>query len=51
MKEDFWNDDEEGLDDMVEPLGMNFHQFKNEMRTIAQSGNTRNIFTKPPLAK
>jgi len=34
MSEDFWEDDEEGLDNMVEPLGMTFRQFKEERRTI-----------------
>jgi anaerobic selenocysteine-containing dehydrogenase len=33
MGEDFWEDDEEGLDDMLEPLGMTFKQFKEEKRT------------------
>ena len=34
MEEDFWDDDEEGLDEMLEPLGMTYHQFKEERRTI-----------------
>jgi len=34
MRDDFWEDDEEGLDDLVEPLGMTFKQFKEERRTI-----------------
>jgi len=51
MKEDFWDDDEEGLDDMVEPLGMTFHQFKKEMRTIGPEREYKKHFYKTPSGK
>ncbi len=34
MGEDFWEDDEEGLDEMLKPIGMTFRRFKDEKRTL-----------------
>ncbi len=51
MQEDFWDDDEEGLDDMVEPLGMTFKQFKDEKRTILPEREYEEHFYKTPSGK
>jgi anaerobic selenocysteine-containing dehydrogenase len=51
MKEDFWDDDEEGLDDMVEPLGVTFQQFKQDMRTIGPEREYKRNFYKTPSGK
>src|SRR5208283_2455299 len=51
MGEDFWEDDEEGLDDMLEPLGMTFRQFKEERRTILLEREYEEHFYKTPSGK
>lgn len=51
MGEDFWEEDEEGLDDMVEPLGMTFEQFKEEKRTVIPEREYRKHFYKTPSRK
>ncbi|RJR52368.1 MAG: hypothetical protein C4576_02695 [Desulfobacteraceae bacterium] len=51
MREDFWDDHEEALDEMVAPLGMTFNEFMEKRRTIGPEREYERHLYKTPSGK
>ena len=51
LEKDFWEDDEESLDEMLEPAGMTFEQLKEGKRTLLPEREYQKNFYKTPSGK